>query len=310
MPLLLPAVVSAQEEGFDGYVQSGTCAAPTTHLRVQLQGRGAHDVEPYLAQQAGGGGTVVLGYYGAPEVPGFGVSAIYGGQAFSLVVTGADTGTPVACGDILQPTTDRFGEAGVAVVQLLPVAESTVQGVAVFRRTQLERELDVTPTTVSVLLSEGTEVSAGTQAAGGYNGYIQGGSCASPTNRLRVQLQSRGAVDVSPYLAQASGSGQAVTVAYYGAPLVPGFGLAAVYTDQPFSLAVTGAGGTSVVACGDLLKPDSEDFTRAGLALVQLQPVGDEGAQGYAVIDRLPMQRELDVTPTRVRMVIFAPPAG
>ena len=51
------------------------------------------------------------------------------------------------------------------------------------------------------------------------------------------------------------------------------------------------------VACGDILEPDDDEFTEAGLALVQLLPTGDAGVQGYAVIDRAAMQRELDVTP-------------
>ena len=118
------------------------------------------------------------------------------------------------------------------MVQLLPVGDSTVQGIAVIQRTQLERELDVTPTRVRILLSTGTEVAAPDEVAAGFDGYIQGGTCDSPTNRLRVQLKARGDHDVRPYLATPDGSGEPETVAYYGAPLAPGFGLAAVHTDQ------------------------------------------------------------------------------
>ena len=64
-------------DGFDGYIQSGTCAAPTDDLRVKLDGDGDHDIEPYLARTGTGDETVVLGYYGSPGVPGFGVGAIY-----------------------------------------------------------------------------------------------------------------------------------------------------------------------------------------------------------------------------------------
>jgi hypothetical protein len=45
------------------------------------------------------------------------------------------------------------------------------------------------------------------------------------------------------------------------------------------------------------------------LALVQLLPVGDSGVQGFALVERIALQRELDVTPTRVRIVLFAAPA-
>ena len=44
--------------------------------------------------------------------------------------------------------------------------------------------------------------------------------------------------------------------------------------------------------------------------MVQLKPVGSSGAPGYALVQRIGMQRELDVTPTRLRIVMFAPPAG
>ena len=90
---------------------------------------------------------------------------------------------------------------------------------------------------------------------------------------------------------------------------MPGFGLAAAYTDQSFSLVLTDTDGGDPVACGDILAPDSDDFADAGVALVQLLPVGETGVSGYALIERIPLQRELDVTPTRVRIVVFAPPA-
>ena len=46
------------------------------------------------------------------------------------------------------------------------------------------------------------------------------------------------------------------------------------------------------MACGDILEPDDDDFSEAGLALVQLLPVGDSGVQGFAVIERIALQRE------------------
>jgi len=99
-----------------------------------------------------------------------------------------------------------------------------------------------------------------------------------------------------------------VTLAYYGAPRAPGFGLASAYTGRDFSLVITNDADEQV-ACGDILEPEEEKFTEAGLALVQLQPDGESGVQGYALIERTELQRELDVTPTRVRIVLFAPPA-
>jgi hypothetical protein len=309
--LIVPPLVAAQDadDGFDGYIQSGTCAAPTDALRVKLDGAGDHDIEPYLAKTGTSDETVVLGYYGSPGVPGFGFSAIYTDQEFSLVITDTD-GEAVACGDILEPDADRFGEAGIAVVQLLPVAPSTVQGVAVIERAAMERELNVTPTRVRVLLSSGDPVSTPATPVAGFDGYIQGGTCDNPGNRLRVQLKSRSDHDVEPFLAIPADSDEPVTVAYYGSAGAPGFGLAAAYTDREFSLVVTGTDTTDPVACGDILEPDDDDFADAGLALVQLQPVDESDVQGFALIERIPLQRELDVTPTRVRIVLFAPPVA
>ena len=184
----------------------------------------------------------------------------------------------------------------------------TVQGVAVIERAPLQRELDVTPTRVRVLLSSGGRGQHAAEPVAGFDGYIQGGTCESPGDRLRVQLKSRGDHDVEPFLAEPDGSGEPVTVAYYGAPGAPGFGLAAAYTDQVFSLVVTDTESGDPVACGDILEPDDDDFADAGLALVQLLPVGDPGVQGFALIERIALQRELDVTPTRVRILLFAPP--
>jgi hypothetical protein len=301
-----PRVIGAQDtNGFDGYIQSGTCATPTEDLRVTLTSEGDNDVEPYLAKTGADDGTVVLGYYGSPGVPGFGFSAIYTDQAFSLVIT--EAGDPVACGDILQPDQDEFAEAGAAVVQLLPVADSAVQGMAVIERAALQRELDVTPTRVRVLLSTSGEV-ATTQPVAGFDGSVQDGTCVSPGNRLRVSLESGGDHDVTPFLAQTDASAEPFTVAYYGAAFAPGFGLAAVHTDQSFSLVVTDTEAGDPVACGDILQPADDDSTEAGLALVQVLPVGDSGVNGFALIERIALQRELDVTPTRVRILLFAPP--
>ena len=306
---IAPTRAGAQEEatGFDGYIQSGTCAAPTDDLRVELKTESGPDVQPYRAKAGTGDETVVLGHYGAPGAPGFGVSVLAADLPFSLVFTDAETGEPVTCGELLEPDLERYREVGIAVVQLLPVGGSNVQGFAVLDRAAMQRELDVTPTRVRALLTT-DEVVTPPSPAVGYDGYVQSGTCASPGDRVRVYLKTDGDHDVMPYLAAPSGDGDPVTVAYYGTARAPGFGLAAAYTGQPFSLVVTGAENTGPVACGDLLEPDDDAFKEAGLALVQLAPVDDSGVQGYALIERIGMQRELDVIPTRVRILLFAPP--
>jgi hypothetical protein len=305
---IVPSIAGAQEsDGFDGFIQSGTCVEPTDDLRVELGGYGDHDVEPYLARTGAGDETVVLGYFGSPRVWGFGFPVIYTDQPYSLVITG--DGGPVACGEILRPDEARFGEAGLALVQLLPVEGSTVQGFALVDRGPLQRELDVAPTRVRVLLSTEGGVTAA-EPVDGYDGYIQDGTCDSPGDRLQVRLRSLGDHDVVPYLAQAEGSGEPVTVASYGAPRAPGFGVAAAYTDESFSLAITDTDSGDPLGCGDILVPDEDAIAEAGLALVQILPVGDAGVQGFAVIERTALERESDITPTRVRVLLFAPPVA
>ena len=155
------------------------------------------------------------------------------------------------------------------------------------------------------LLVDGEEARG--EAAPGFNGHIQSGTCENPTDDVQVDLESEQDHDVNPYLADPP-TGDPVTLAYYGAPSAPGFGLGAVYTDQKFSLVITGEDGDPV-ACGDVLKADSDDFREGGVAVVQLSPVEESGVQGYAVVDRTSLQRELVITPTRVRILLFAPPA-
>ena len=300
VPLALAQQGSA---GFDGHIQSGTCANPDPDVHVDLKSDSGNDVKPYLAE----GGDQVA-YYGAPTAPGFGLAAAYDGQSFSLVITDPGSGDPVACGDILPADADRFRQAGIALVQLLPVegAGTQVHGIASINRTALQRELDITPTVVRILMSEGAPPNASADSAG-YDGYIQGGTCESPTDDIHVDLKSEEDHDVVPYLADPD-SGEPVTLAYYGAPGAPGFGLAAAYTDEEFSLVITGDDG-SPVACGDIQQAESDDFREAGMAVVQLSPVEGSEVQGYAIVGRSPLQRELDITPTRVRILLFAPPA-
>ena len=314
--LFVPLVMrddTAAADGFSGHIQSGTCAKPAGGFKVDLDSEGtSHDVEPYVAV-GNDGEPVTLGYYGAPGVPGFGLSAIYTDQQFSMVIADADTNEAVACGDILRPDADEFSEAGAALVQLLPVGSgdqsNAVQGLAAIERTTLQRELDVTPTRVRIILATG-QVSAQAAAAAGYDGYVQGGRCEAPAGDVRVDLKSRNEDQpaVTPYRATSAETGEPVTLGYYGSAGAPGFGVAAAYTDQDFSLVIAGE-SAQPVGCGDILQPDAEEFEDAGLALVRVLPVGEAGVQGFAVMDRAEMQRELDVTPTAVRVLLFAPPA-
>jgi hypothetical protein len=312
--LFVPVVLSNADEapnGFEGHIQSGTCADPSDEFEADLESEDdEYDVEPYAAVD-GDGESVTLGYYGAPGVPGFGLAAIYTDQQFSLVIADPRSDEPVACGDILRPDADQFEEAGVAVVQLLPVGSSDVEGVAAIERTSVQRELDITPTQVRIVLS--TEpVSVPSDVAAGYEGYVQGGYCDSPDEEIRIQLESEDDYDVMPFEALSAETGDPVTVASYGFAGAPGFGLATAYADQDFSLVIEDGESGEPTGCGDIFEADADEFVEAGLALVQILPVDDAdeaGVQGYALVQRSAMQRELDVTPTFFKVVLFAPPA-
>ena len=112
-----------------------------------------------------------------------------------------------------------------------------------------------------------------------------------------------------PFEARSAEAEAPVTVAYYGSAGIPASALSATYTDQNFSVVVADPDSDQPVACGDILEPNADEFTQVGQALVQLLPTGDAGVQGYAVLDRVTMERELDVTPTQLKYFLFAPPA-
>lgn len=302
----LATETSSSDSGFDGRIQSGTCDQPTEDFSTALDSVTDHDVEPYRAVGPDSE-TVTLGFYGAPKAPGFSVTSIHADQRFSMVLTDSERGRTVACGDLLEPVSDRFAEVGQAVVQLLPVGSSDVQGVAILDRAPLQRELDIPPTEVRIIVT--TEaVATPAETAPGFDGQIQGGRCDAPDDGYSIDLRGRDDedADVTALLAHSPGTAEPVTVAYTGAQGAPGFGTATAYADQDFSLAVTSAGTSEAVACGDILEPADDAFTEAGLALVRLASTDADTVAGYALLERTATQRELDITPTRVQIVVFA----
>ena len=115
------------------------------------------------------------------------------------------------------------------------------------------------------------------------------GPCASPDQPMCGCTQEPRATTTScPSPPAPSADDDPSTVAYYGTRGAPGFGLAAAYTGQEFSLVISDTDTADAVACGDLLEPDDDKFTEAGLALVQLAPLDDSGVQGFALIERAP----------------------
>jgi hypothetical protein len=145
----------------------------------------------------------------------------------------------------------------------------------------------------------------------GFDGFIQSGTCEAPTDDVMVELESPIAdYDAEPYLAKVDTEEGTITLGYYGAPLAEGFSGAAVFTDVQFSLVITRGGTEEVVACGDLLEPDAEEFVESGQLLVRLDEVGGSGVRGFAVVERTNLQREEDRIPTRVRLLLFSEAGG
>ena len=222
------------------------CAADR-RLQGRPRERGhVHDVEPYVAV-GNDGEPVTLGYYGAPGVPGFGLAAIYTDQQFSMVIADADTDDAVACGDILRPDADEFGEAGRLWCSCCPGRRSSERrprarchraGNAPARA---GRHADPRPHH-----PRHRPVSAPADAAAGYDGYVQGGRCESPAGDVHVDLKSRDDDHRRDALPRHSAeTGEPVTLGYYGSAGAPGFGVAAAYTDQDFSLVIAGRVGAA-----------------------------------------------------------------
>ena len=281
-----------------------TTSWPTSRARTS-----AYDVEPYVAIGEDGE-AVTLGYYGAPGVPGFGLAAIYTDQQFSMVIADPDSDEAVACGDILRPDADQFGEAGLAVVQLLPVGvERRRRARAPSSGPRLQRELDITPTQVRIILS--TEpVSVPDDVAAGYEGYVRADTATSPSRRDPGRARERGRLRRHAVQGPLRRHGRPrhrrllrrrpAHLASVWPPPTP------TRTSRWSSRMPRRASRPRAATSS---KPDADEFVEAGLALVQISPTGDDGVQGYAVVERVAMQRELDVTPTFVRVLLFAPPA-
>ena len=113
-------------------------------------------------------------------------------------------------------------------------------------------------------------------APNGFEGYVQSGTCADPSDEFKADLESDdNEYDVEPYVAVAA-DGDLVTLGYNGSPGVPGFSVAAIYTDQQFSLVITDADSDEAVACGDILRPEADGYEEAGVARGAAAPGGVE----------------------------------
>ena len=139
---------------------------------------------------------------------------------------------------------------------------------------------------VAALLVVPLVLSDDDDAAAGFEGYIQSGTCAQPSDDFVVDLESEdSAYDVEPYVAVGE-DGDPVTLGYYGAAGVPGFGLAC---DLHRPAVLHGDRRRRHRRRGRLRRhPQARcrPFGEAGLAVVQLLPVGSSDVEGIAAIQR------------------------
>ena len=101
------------------------------------------------------------------------------------------------------------------------------------------------PTRARIMLSTEAVGEPGETWRRGTRGSCRAGPCDAPRATTSCSTWRATTTTTStPFEAVAHGSAEPVTVAYYGAAPVPGFGLAAAYTDQEFSVVAhrTGVG--------------------------------------------------------------------
>ena len=206
-----------------------------------------------------------------PASPASVSAAIYTDQEFSLVIADPDSDEAVACGDILQPDADEFEEAGRGRGAAAP--GRVERG----RRDRGHRA--VHPRSASWTSrrprcgssSPPNPISVPGDAAAGYRG-LRPGRAVRVARRTRSGSSSRARTTTTSCRSRPSPptAGEPVTVASYGVRrrtwLRTGRGL-----HRPGLLAGhRGCRAGEPAGCGDILEADAEEFTEAGLALVQI----------------------------------------
>lgn len=126
----IPATAE-DETGFDGFVQSGTCAAPSGDIHLDVEtGDNDHAFQIYTAKNMERGNTDV--YFGTRAIPGFGPLTLLGDASFSMAIIDA-AGAEVACGEITVPKESAFIDQGLILIELQAINDSQVAGVAILR---------------------------------------------------------------------------------------------------------------------------------------------------------------------------------
>ncbi len=310
--VVMPLAVGDDDDGaagFDGYIQSGTCAAPSDELTIDLEGaEDAPDVEPYVAVGADGK-QVTLGQYGATEAPRLQCR----GDLFQPAVLDGDHGS-------------RQRQPSRAATSCSPMPTSS--GRPAWQSCSSCQS--------GRAASKGSRPSSGPASSGSWTSLRPELGSSSPPRTSPCRRKRPPATRATCRAGRArrrrttSGPSRTARTTTTCRPSRPGpprrpTPSRSPTTDRPASPASAWVpptpsrasrwssldpDRTSQSRAATSCEPDDDKFTEAGLALVQLMPTGgDAGVQGYAVIDRVTMQRELDVTPTLIRIVLFAAPA-
>jgi hypothetical protein len=164
---------------------------------------------------------------------------------------------------------------------------------------------------IGVILPGSHAAAQDASAPAGFNMFIQSGSCADPTDDIRITPSQEGdAFAIYPYSALAevdpgADADEGEVILFYGSRSLPGFGIVTLFGDLTYFIAITDE-SSETVACGDIRQPAEGGFVNAGTILTQLAPVGPNGVNGVAVFER--GQTALDAQqqePPRVRVILL-----
>ncbi|MBX3069138.1 MAG: hypothetical protein KF883_01420 [Thermomicrobiales bacterium] len=176
--------------------------------------------------------------------------------------------------------------------------------------------LAVVVLTIGVILPGSHAAAQDAPAPAGFNMVIQSGSCAEPTDDIRISPSHEGdAFAIYPYSALAevdpgADADEGDVILFYGSRSLPGFGIVTLFGDLTYFIAITDESGETV-ACGDIRQPAEGAFVNAGTILTLLAPVGPNGVNGVAIFER--GQTALDAQqqePPRVRVILLVGVAG
>ena len=171
-------------------------------------------------------------------------------------------------------TADRFAEAGAAWCNSCRRRLHRARGggpAAGTARTGARRDSDAGPDRA---VADTTSLRP-PRGADAYDGYIHGGTCARRATGCTCPARDTGD-HTSGRTSPAPRAGEPVTRRRRRGPRA-GFRVRGGARRSDLLGRPHRGGSGDAVACGDILAPDPDGLTDAGVALVHLQPIGDRG---------------------------------